>query len=97
MYIMWYADELFPFSVELLHVIEQARLSPQSRDLLVITPSQSQDIVRGSADGGLGSGLSEECICILISINPSESRCECVRQTPAVTNEYICMGMTVSP
>jgi len=45
--------------VELQHVIEQARLSPESWDLLVITPSQSQDIVRGSEDLVTGAADGE--------------------------------------
>lgn len=40
--------------------------------------------------------VSKECVCIQISINSSVSRRECVRQTSAVTNEYISMGLTVS-
>jgi len=49
----------FSLRVELQHVIEQARLSPESWDLLVITPSQSQDIVRGSEDLETGVAVEE--------------------------------------
>jgi len=60
--------------------------------------SRYSEGIRGPGDwssGWRGGAVSEECVCIRISINSSVSRCECVRQTPAETNEYICMGMTV--